>query len=145
MKDYLFTFSLLCQWISVPVQTSPPCGFLMQHTGLKWWLEIHLNASRWPRTLAGIRVELPCNRLRSSAGAPLGGSGRDRQAWRYCSQEGHWAEEDYSQCQFQKEATRFLFVINQVKLELTSFYFPSKHYLTLNSSSSYSYVSTRCL
>ncbi|KAF6738268.1 Adhesion G protein-coupled receptor A3 [Oryzias melastigma] len=71
---------------------------------------------RWPRTLAGIRVELPCNRLRSSAGAPLGGSGRDRQAWRYCSQEGHWAEEDYSQCQFQKEATRFLFVINQMPL-----------------------------
>ncbi|RVE60640.1 hypothetical protein OJAV_G00182960 [Oryzias javanicus] len=71
---------------------------------------------RWPRTLAGIRVELPCNRLRSSAGAPLGGSGKDRQAWRYCSQEGHWAEEDYSQCQFQKEATRFLFVINQMPL-----------------------------
>uniref|UniRef100_A0A8C7ZA85 Adhesion G protein-coupled receptor A3 n=1 Tax=Oryzias sinensis TaxID=183150 RepID=A0A8C7ZA85_9TELE len=71
---------------------------------------------RWPRTLAGIRVELPCNRLRSSAGAPLGGSGKDRQAWRYCSQEGHWTEEDYSQCQFQKETTRFLSVINQMPL-----------------------------
>uniref|UniRef100_A0A8C6Q061 Adhesion G protein-coupled receptor A3 n=1 Tax=Nothobranchius furzeri TaxID=105023 RepID=A0A8C6Q061_NOTFU len=71
---------------------------------------------RWPRTLAGIRAYLPCNRLPSSAGAYSGSSAEGRQAWRYCSREGLWAEEDYSHCQFQKDATRFLFVINQMPL-----------------------------
>uniref|UniRef100_A0A3Q2ZU87 Adhesion G protein-coupled receptor A3 n=1 Tax=Kryptolebias marmoratus TaxID=37003 RepID=A0A3Q2ZU87_KRYMA len=71
---------------------------------------------RWPRTLAGIRAYLPCNRLPSSAGAYSGSSAEGRQAWRYCSREGLWAEDDYSHCQFQKDATRFLYVINQMPL-----------------------------
>uniref|UniRef100_A0A1A7X072 G protein-coupled receptor 125 n=1 Tax=Iconisemion striatum TaxID=60296 RepID=A0A1A7X072_9TELE len=71
---------------------------------------------RWPRTLAGIGAYLPCNRLPSSAGTYSGSSAEGRQAWRYCSREGLWAEEDYSHCQFQKDATRFLFVINQMPL-----------------------------
>ncbi|KAM6908857.1 adhesion G protein-coupled receptor A3 [Xenentodon cancila] len=71
---------------------------------------------RWPRTLAGIRAYLPCNRLPSSAGTYMGSSGEEQQAWRYCSREGLWAEEDYSHCQFQKDVTRFLYVINQMPL-----------------------------
>ncbi|KAM9424257.1 adhesion G protein-coupled receptor A3 [Pholidichthys leucotaenia] len=71
---------------------------------------------RWPRTLAGIRAYLPCNGLPSSAGAYSGSSGEEQGAWRYCDREGLWAEEDYSRCQFQKDVTRFLFVINQMPL-----------------------------
>lgn len=74
----------------------------------------YLNPFRWPRTLAGIRAYLPCNRLPSSAGAYSGSSGEEQRAWRYCDREGQWAEEDYSRCQFQKDVTRFLYVINQV-------------------------------
>eukprot|EP00064_Thunnus_orientalis_P012680 superscaffoldBa00001974_g12715 len=71
---------------------------------------------RWPRTLAGIRAYLPCNRLPSSAGTYSGSSGEEQQAWRYCDREGLWAEEDYSRCHFQKDVTRFLYVINQMPL-----------------------------
>ncbi|XP_061664388.1 adhesion G protein-coupled receptor A3 [Syngnathoides biaculeatus] len=71
---------------------------------------------RWPRTLAGIRAFLPCNRLQSSAGSYLGVSGEEQRAWRNCNRDGLWAEEDYSQCQFQKDVTRFLYVINQMPL-----------------------------
>uniref|UniRef100_A0A672J775 Adhesion G protein-coupled receptor A3 n=1 Tax=Salarias fasciatus TaxID=181472 RepID=A0A672J775_SALFA len=75
---------------------------------------------RWPRTLAGIRAYLPCNRLPSSANTYSGGSGEEQRAWRYCDGEGLWAEEDYSRCQFQKDATRFLFVIHQMPLNETN-------------------------
>lgn len=71
-------------------------------------------ASRWPRTLAGIRAYLPCNRLPSSGGLYSGSSGEEQQAWRDCDNKGVWAEDDYSRCQFQKDVTRFLYVINQV-------------------------------
>ncbi|CAJ1086319.1 adhesion G protein-coupled receptor A3 isoform X1 [Xyrichtys novacula] len=71
---------------------------------------------RWPRTLAGIRAYLPCNRLTSSAGSYSGSSGDEQRAWRYCDRDGLWAEEDYSRCQFQKDVTRFLYVINQIPL-----------------------------
>ncbi|XP_028995310.1 adhesion G protein-coupled receptor A3 [Betta splendens] len=71
---------------------------------------------RWPRTLAGIRAYLPCNRLPFSAGSYSGSSGDEQRAWRYCSREGLWTEEDYSRCQFQKDVTRFLYVINQMSL-----------------------------
>uniref|UniRef100_A0A3Q3LFB3 Adhesion G protein-coupled receptor A3 n=1 Tax=Mastacembelus armatus TaxID=205130 RepID=A0A3Q3LFB3_9TELE len=71
---------------------------------------------RWPGTLAGIRAYLPCNRLPSSASSYSGSSGEEQQAWRYCNRDGHWAEEDYSRCQFQKDVTRFLYVINQMPL-----------------------------
>ena len=70
--------------------------------------------SRWPRTLAGIRAYLPCNKLPSSAGTYSGSSGEEQRAWRFCDREGLWAEDDYSRCQFQKDVTRFLYVINQV-------------------------------
>ncbi|XP_056225268.1 adhesion G protein-coupled receptor A3 [Seriola aureovittata] len=71
---------------------------------------------RWPRTLAGIRAYLPCNRLPSSAGTYSGSSAEEQRAWRYCDREGLWAEDDYSRCQFQKDVTRFLYVINQMPL-----------------------------
>lgn len=75
---------------------------------------------RWPRTLAGIRAYLPCNRLPSSAGVYSGSSGEEQRAWRYCDREGVWAEDDYSRCQFQKDVTRFLYVINQMPLNETN-------------------------
>ncbi|XP_054609761.1 adhesion G protein-coupled receptor A3 [Dunckerocampus dactyliophorus] len=71
---------------------------------------------RWPRTLAGIRAFLPCNRLQSSAGSYSGGSNEEQRAWRYCNRNGLWTEDDYSRCQFQKDVTRFLYVINQMPL-----------------------------
>uniref|UniRef100_A0A3Q3WEH7 Uncharacterized protein n=1 Tax=Mola mola TaxID=94237 RepID=A0A3Q3WEH7_MOLML len=71
---------------------------------------------KWPRTLAGIRAYLPCNRLSPGAGWYLGGSGDEQRAWRYCDRRGVWAEDDYSRCQFQKDVTRFLYVINQMPL-----------------------------
>lgn len=70
--------------------------------------------SRWPRTLAGIKAYLPCNRLPTSAGTYSGSTGEEQRAWRFCDRKGLWAEEDYSRCQFQKDVTRFLYVINQV-------------------------------
>lgn len=75
--------------------------------------DVCLVPSRWPRTLAGIRAYLPCNRLPSSASAYSGGS-EEQWAWRFCDHKGVWAEDDYSRCQFQKDITRFLYVINQV-------------------------------
>ncbi|XP_041841733.1 adhesion G protein-coupled receptor A3 [Melanotaenia boesemani] len=71
---------------------------------------------RWPRTLAGIKAYLSCNRLPSSAGTYSGSSGEEQQAWRYCNRDGLWSEDDYSNCQFQKDVTRFLYVINQMPL-----------------------------
>uniref|UniRef100_A0A3B4A3C2 Uncharacterized protein n=1 Tax=Periophthalmus magnuspinnatus TaxID=409849 RepID=A0A3B4A3C2_9GOBI len=67
---------------------------------------------RWPRTLAGIRAYLPCSRLSSGSYS----SSEDQRAWRYCNRDGQWAEDDYSRCQFQKDVTRFLYVINQIPL-----------------------------
>ncbi|KAM6960179.1 adhesion G protein-coupled receptor A3 [Tautogolabrus adspersus] len=75
---------------------------------------------RWPRTLAGIRAYLPCSRLTSSAGSYSGSSGDEYRAWRYCDRNGLWAEDDYSRCQFQKDVTRFLHVINQMPLNETN-------------------------
>lgn len=76
--------------------------------------EMCLAPSRWPRTVAGIRAHLPCNRLPSSAGTYSGSSGEEPRAWRYCNRKGVWTDDDYSRCQFQKDVTRFLYVINQV-------------------------------
>lgn len=75
---------------------------------------------RWPRTLAGIRAYLPCNRLPSSASSYSGSSGEEQRAWRFCDREGLWAEDDYSRCEFQKDITRFLFVISQLPLNETN-------------------------
>ncbi|XP_038128500.1 adhesion G protein-coupled receptor A3 isoform X2 [Cyprinodon tularosa] len=71
---------------------------------------------RWPRTLAGIKAYLSCSSSLSSARANTGILGEERQAWRYCSPEGLWGEEDYSHCQFQKEVTRYLYLFNQMPL-----------------------------
>nr|XP_040038039.1 adhesion G protein-coupled receptor A3 [Gasterosteus aculeatus aculeatus] len=71
---------------------------------------------KWPRTLAGIRAYLPCNRLPSSAGTYSGGAGEEQRAGRLCDRKGLWTEEDYSRCQYQKDVTRFLYVINQMPL-----------------------------
>ncbi|XP_036967828.1 adhesion G protein-coupled receptor A3 isoform X1 [Acanthopagrus latus] len=75
---------------------------------------------KWPRTVAGIRAHLPCNRLPSSAGTYSGSSGEEQRAWRYCNRKGVWTDDDYSRCQFQKDVTRFLYVINQMPLNETS-------------------------
>ncbi|XP_008434030.1 adhesion G protein-coupled receptor A3 [Poecilia reticulata] len=75
---------------------------------------------RWPRTLAGIKAYLPCNSPTSSARAYSGVPSEERQTWRHCSPEGQWTEGDYSQCQFQKEVTRGLYVINQMPLNETN-------------------------
>ncbi|XP_043952708.1 adhesion G protein-coupled receptor A3 [Gambusia affinis] len=75
---------------------------------------------RWPRTLAGIKVYLPCNLPTSSSRSYSGVPSEERQAWRHCSPEGLWTEGDYSQCQFQKEVTRGLYVINQMPLNETN-------------------------
>ncbi|XP_014886501.1 adhesion G protein-coupled receptor A3 [Poecilia latipinna] len=75
---------------------------------------------RWPRTPAGIKAYLPCNSPTSSARAYSGVPSEERQAWRHCSPEGQWMEGDYSQCQFQKEVTRGLYVINQMPLNETN-------------------------
>ncbi|KAL4593210.1 putative G-protein coupled receptor 125, partial [Arapaima gigas] len=68
---------------------------------------------RWPRTLAGLTVYLPCHRLASGAGLYSASSVEDRRAWRRCDPAGFWAEEDYSRCQYQKDVTRVLHIINQ--------------------------------
>ncbi|KAM6949461.1 adhesion G protein-coupled receptor A3 [Aplochiton taeniatus] len=75
---------------------------------------------RWPRTLAGITAYLPCNRLASGGGLYSGSSGDERRAWRRCDRGGLWAEEDYSLCQYQKDVTRVLYIINQMPLNLTN-------------------------
>lgn len=84
---------------------------------------IYLSPPRWPRTLAGIRAYLPCNRLPSSAGTYSGSSGEEQRAWRYCDRTGLWAEGNYSLCHFQKDVTRFLSVINQVCIWLVRLLF----------------------
>ncbi|KAK0148900.1 Adhesion G protein-coupled receptor A3 [Merluccius polli] len=73
---------------------------------------------RWPRTLAGITAYLPCSR--TSSGGDPGSPGEEQRAWRRCDREGSWAEEDYSLCQYQKDITRFLNVINQMPLNETN-------------------------
>ncbi|KAM4714464.1 adhesion G protein-coupled receptor A3 [Anableps anableps] len=75
---------------------------------------------RWPRTLAGIKAYLPCNVPPSSARAYTGNPSNEHQAWRYCSPEGLWREDNYSLCQFQKEVTRGLYVISQMPLNETN-------------------------
>ncbi|XP_048826754.1 adhesion G protein-coupled receptor A3 [Brienomyrus brachyistius] len=75
---------------------------------------------RWPRTLAGLTMHLPCPHLAPGAGLYTGSSARDQQAWRTCDRRGFWAEEDYSRCQYQKDVTRVLYIINQLPLNLTN-------------------------
>uniref|UniRef100_A0A8C9SS67 Adhesion G protein-coupled receptor A3 n=1 Tax=Scleropages formosus TaxID=113540 RepID=A0A8C9SS67_SCLFO len=75
---------------------------------------------RWPRTLAGLTMHLPCHRLASGTGLYSGSSAEERRAWRRCDPAGFWAEEDYSRCQYQKDVTRVLHIINQMPLNLTN-------------------------
>uniref|UniRef100_A0A3P8YL49 Adhesion G protein-coupled receptor A3 n=1 Tax=Esox lucius TaxID=8010 RepID=A0A3P8YL49_ESOLU len=75
---------------------------------------------RWPRTLAGITAYLPCNKLASGAGIYSGSLIDERRAWRRCDRGGLWAEDDYSRCQYQKDVTRVLYIINQMPLNMTN-------------------------
>ncbi|XP_029615917.1 adhesion G protein-coupled receptor A3 [Salmo trutta] len=75
---------------------------------------------RWPRTLAGITAYLPCNKLASGTGIYSGSVGEERRAWRRCDRGGLWAEDDYFRCQYQKDVTRFLYIINQMPLNMTN-------------------------
>ncbi|XP_030194341.1 adhesion G protein-coupled receptor A3 [Gadus morhua] len=72
---------------------------------------------RWPRTLAGITAYLPCAKKLSAGDA---GPGEAQRAWRRCDRAGVWADEDYSLCQYHKDITRFLNVINQMPLNETN-------------------------
>lgn len=69
---------------------------------------------RWPRTLAGITAYLPCARQVSGAVIYSGGSVEDRRASRQCDRSGHWNEGDYTRCEYMKDTTRVLHIINQV-------------------------------
>uniref|UniRef100_A0AAY4D8L7 Adhesion G protein-coupled receptor A3 n=1 Tax=Denticeps clupeoides TaxID=299321 RepID=A0AAY4D8L7_9TELE len=75
---------------------------------------------RWPRTLAGITANLPCNRLASGAGIYSSSSADERRASRHCDQGGVWTGGDYTRCQYQKDVTRVLYIINQMPLNLTN-------------------------
>ncbi|XP_062849628.1 adhesion G protein-coupled receptor A3-like [Trichomycterus rosablanca] len=75
---------------------------------------------RWPRTLAGIMAFLPCARQVTGTGIYSGGSAEARRARRRCDRSGHWAEEDYSRCEYMKDTTRVLHIINQMALNLTN-------------------------
>ncbi|XP_016346149.1 adhesion G protein-coupled receptor A3-like [Sinocyclocheilus anshuiensis] len=75
---------------------------------------------RWPRTLSGITAYLPCKRQVSGAGIYSGSLAEDRRAWRRCGRSGQWAEDDYSRCEYMKDVTRVLYIINQMPLNLTN-------------------------
>uniref|UniRef100_A0A8C7CQK9 Adhesion G protein-coupled receptor A3 n=1 Tax=Oncorhynchus kisutch TaxID=8019 RepID=A0A8C7CQK9_ONCKI len=75
---------------------------------------------RWPRTLAGITAYLPCNKLASGTGIYSGSVGEERLAGRHCDRGGLWAKDDYFRCQYQKDVTRFLYIINQMPLNMTN-------------------------
>uniref|UniRef100_A0A8C8MNP3 Adhesion G protein-coupled receptor A3 n=1 Tax=Oncorhynchus tshawytscha TaxID=74940 RepID=A0A8C8MNP3_ONCTS len=75
---------------------------------------------RWPRTMAGIRAYMPCNKLASGAGIYSGSVGDELRAWRHCDRGGLWAEDNYSHCQYQKDVTRILYIINQMPLNMTN-------------------------
>ncbi|XP_048852042.1 LOW QUALITY PROTEIN: adhesion G protein-coupled receptor A3-like [Brienomyrus brachyistius] len=77
---------------------------------------------RWPWTLAGITAYLPCSRVSMSSGIGIYGSvpGEEIRAWRRCERDGIWAQGNYSSCQYLKDVTRVLFIINQMPLNLTN-------------------------
>uniref|UniRef100_A0A673VYQ5 Adhesion G protein-coupled receptor A3 n=1 Tax=Salmo trutta TaxID=8032 RepID=A0A673VYQ5_SALTR len=75
---------------------------------------------RWPRTLAGITAYVPCNKLASGAGIYSGSVGDELRAWRRCDRGGLWAEDNYARCQYQKDVTRILYIINQMPLNMTN-------------------------
>ncbi|XP_036452393.1 adhesion G protein-coupled receptor A3-like [Colossoma macropomum] len=75
---------------------------------------------RWPRTLAGITAYLPCARQVTGTSIYTGSSAEDRRARRRCDRSGQWAEEDYSRCEYMKDTTRVLHIINQMALNLTN-------------------------
>ncbi|XP_060102207.1 adhesion G protein-coupled receptor A3 isoform X1 [Heteronotia binoei] len=75
---------------------------------------------RWPRTLAGITAYLLCTRYSAGTGIYTGNSQDEKRAWRRCNRGGSWAEEDYSRCQYANDATRVLYMFNQMPLNLTN-------------------------
>ncbi|XP_023685247.2 adhesion G protein-coupled receptor A3-like isoform X1 [Paramormyrops kingsleyae] len=75
---------------------------------------------RWPWTLAGITAYLPCSRVSSGTGLHGSVPGEEHRAWRRCERDGIWAQGDYSNCQYLKDVTRVLFIINQMPLNLTN-------------------------
>ncbi|XP_019737740.1 adhesion G protein-coupled receptor A3 isoform X4 [Hippocampus comes] len=81
---------------------------------------------RWPKTLAGILVFLPCAPSTfGSAPHPLGNtpqfsSHKEKKAWRRCDRTGRWAEEDYTQCPYASEFTRVLHELTQITVNTTN-------------------------
>ncbi|XP_066488648.1 adhesion G protein-coupled receptor A3 [Tiliqua scincoides] len=75
---------------------------------------------RWPRTLAGITAYLLCTRYSAGSGVYTGNLQDEKRAWRRCDRGGFWAEEDYSRCQYANDATRVLYMFNQMPLNLTN-------------------------
>ncbi|XP_044273869.1 adhesion G protein-coupled receptor A3 isoform X3 [Varanus komodoensis] len=76
--------------------------------------------ARWPRTLAGITAYLLCTRYSAGSGIYTGNSQDEKRAWRRCDRGGFWAGEDYSRCQYANDATRVLYMFNQMPLNLTN-------------------------
>ncbi|KAJ6659388.1 hypothetical protein lerEdw1_019120 [Lerista edwardsae] len=79
-----------------------------------------IRKDRWPRTLAGITAYLLCTRYSAGSGIYTGNSQDEKRAWRRCDRGGFWAEEDYSRCQYANDATRVLYMFNQMPLNLTN-------------------------
>ncbi|XP_035375715.1 LOW QUALITY PROTEIN: adhesion G protein-coupled receptor A3 [Electrophorus electricus] len=75
---------------------------------------------KWPRTLAGITAYLPCARQVTAQGSTRVARAEDRRARRRCNRSGRWAEEDYTRCEYMKDTTRVLHIINQMALNLTN-------------------------
>ncbi|XP_032079768.1 adhesion G protein-coupled receptor A3 [Thamnophis elegans] len=75
---------------------------------------------RWPRTLAGLTAYLLCTRYSAGSGIYLGSAQDEKRAWRRCGRGGRWGEEDYSRCQYANDATRVLYMFNQMPLNLTN-------------------------
>lgn len=102
-------FKLIIQWII----HQDTCRHLLA-VEFTITLCVSLCICRWPRTLAGITAYLPCKRQVTGAGIYSGSSAEDRRAWRRCDRGGQWAEDDYSRCEYMKDVTRVLYIINQV-------------------------------
>ena len=66
--------------------------------------------------MGGITASLPCGRPKGGgAGIYLGSPVDESRAWRRCDRGGAWGEGDYSRCPFEKDVTRILYIINQVR------------------------------
>nr|XP_054601520.1 adhesion G protein-coupled receptor A3-like [Nothobranchius furzeri] len=90
--------------------TEPPClgAHQLVKAALALLVENETANPMWPKTLAGVLAFQPC----FPASHPPGR--REKKAWRRCDRAGRWAEDDYTQCPYASELTRFLHGLTQV-------------------------------